>query len=183
MTLVEEMGLESFGVGGDSEYTGGTDIDVFDTGKRLLTAEEKARGFMLMEGLHGEIERRAESGEGDVRLCEFLSTYFENERLTERDRALLMWHVDALYELDFATPLCDVGLGEAVVPEVYEFDGGDRVLGGGFGEVIDKLAEGVDVRVGEVVREIRYDEGGVRVVMEGGRVWEGAVVVVTPSVG
>jgi polyamine oxidase len=62
------------------------------------------------------------------------------------------------------------------------FAGGDHVPEGGYTRFVEALADGLDVRLGETVTDIRYDDQGVQVVT-GSQTWEASHVVVTVPLG
>lgn len=82
------------------------------------------------------------------------------------------------FELDYAAPLALQSLRWA--DEDADVVGGDRLIVGGYRGLVDKLAEGLDVRLGEVVDRIAYDPTGVVVHSTSGDVSASHVVVTVP---
>ncbi|MEM7272726.1 MAG: NAD(P)/FAD-dependent oxidoreductase [Actinomycetota bacterium] len=62
------------------------------------------------------------------------------------------------------------------------YDGQEAVVVGGFGRLVDVLAEGLDIRLGQVVESIRYGADGVEVIASG-EVFAGSHVIVTVPLG
>jgi len=71
-----------------------------------------------------------------------------------------------------------IGAAE-VLDDGGELGGGDALLAGGYGPLVDALAGSIDWRPGVVVRRIAYDRAGVEVVAEHGRRWRAACAVAT----
>lgn len=61
-----------------------------------------------------------------------------------------------------------------------EFAGGDRIFPRGFGEWVERLARGLDVRLGQVARVIRQGRDGVAVETERGRFHAERAIVTLP---
>ncbi|MBK6579091.1 MAG: FAD-dependent oxidoreductase [Sandaracinaceae bacterium] len=81
-------------------------------------------------------------------------------------------------ELDYAAPL---GLQSLRwVDEDPALRGGDQLIVGGYGQLIERLAEGLDVRLSEVVTRIEYDATGVTVHASSGAVMGSHVIVTVP---
>ena len=86
-----------------------------------------------------------------------------------------------IVELDYAGPVTEMSL--AHMWEDEGFNGGDYVLEGGYRTLVDHLATGLDVRLGQPVVAIAQDDAGVRVTTESGEVFPGSHVVVTVPLG
>ncbi len=82
----------------------------------------------------------------------------------------------ALVELDYAAPSTELSL--AYYFEDLEFGGDDSLPTGGYAGLVDAMAGGMDIRLGEQVSSISYDANGVTVVSTSG-VETGSHVVVT----
>ncbi len=64
--------------------------------------------------------------------------------------------------------------------EDREFGGGDVVFPGGYSQIIDRVAAGLDIRTGEVVARVDVGSGSVTVTSTGGDTLADAVVVTLP---
>lgn len=83
-------------------------------------------------------------------------------------------------ELSYAGPVDRVGLGSFA--EEGELDGGDHFPVGGYGGMIEALAEGLDIRLSHPVSAITHDEDGVSL-EAGGETFEASHAIVTVPVG
>jgi monoamine oxidase len=63
------------------------------------------------------------------------------------------------------------------------YEGGDVLMTAGYGPLLEKLAEGIDVRLDQVVERVRYDEEGVELHCASGEVFRGRAAVVTLPLG
>ncbi len=64
--------------------------------------------------------------------------------------------------------------------EADTFGGGDAMIDGGYGQVPDLLAEGLDVRLGAAVNAVRWNDDGVSVQTGTGEIAADAVIVTVP---
>ncbi len=65
----------------------------------------------------------------------------------------------------------------------YDFEGHHCLLQRGYGTVLQKLADGLDIRYGHPVESLHYDDDGVRVTTSNGEAFEGDIVLVTLPLG
>lgn len=99
------------------------------------------------------------------------------ETLDRGERELLDWFVETEV-LAAATSLDNLSL----LADDEGFGGGDELFPGGYDQIVAHLARGLDVRLSEVVREIAWDERGVRVTSDAG-VHRGDRAIVTLPLG
>jgi len=111
-------------------------------------------------------------------VSEAVDQWIEAEGWTGDEAWLARWAVETENENDTAGPAELIDLRG-----LFEWDvlgGGDRVPEGGYGVLIDYLAEGLDVRLEEPVTAIRWDDEGVEVTSASGSIEASAVVVTVP---
>lgn len=183
--LAHELGVPTLFVGGDSSYTGGwEELDLRIGGVRV-DQETKEQSITLIDEIRDAVEavrRELElSGEPDISLADAIERVVEKRGLSPEMGIHLGWHMLVLARDDWAagterlsTLWWDDGY------EVYGY--GDSVFPGGAGALIEKLATGLDVRLGTVVRSIEYGNGHVAV-RTGTGVYEADAVVVTLPLG
>lgn len=110
-----------------------------------------------------------------------IDAYVDGLALDDRAASLTRGMLSRSYfELDYAAPLGLQSLRWA--DEDADVVGGDRLIVGGYGGLVDALAQGLDVRLGEVVDRITYDATGVVVHATSGD-FAGSHVVVTVPIG
>ena len=183
--LARQLAVPTVFVGGDSSYSGGWDhIAVHGHDGRALSADEKLRNILIADVVRDELDalRRKIDGDDDMSIEDALQRVLATRQLSDEDRGAVAWHV-ALSARD------DCGADEGTLSfrwwddgyEVYGY--GDSVFPQGFGALVGALGQGLDVRLGHVVRAIEH--GGatgdpVAVVTNQGRFEADAVVCTLP---
>ena len=79
--------------------------------------------------------------------------------LSLRDRQILDWHLANL-EFANATPLSSLSLKHWDQDDDFEFTGSHVTVSNGFSCVPAALAEGLDIRLNTVVRNVKYTRQG-----------------------
>jgi monoamine oxidase len=91
---------------------------------------------------------------------------------------------DLDYEINFEIEheyAADVGdLSLLYWDDDKEFPGPDRLFPNGYGQIVARVAKGLDVRTGQVVRRVDYGGAGVTVTTDGGDVSGDAAIVTLP---
>ena len=160
--LARELGVPTLFVGGDSSYTGGWEQLQLLTGGQPLSQELKERSITLIDEIRDAIEtlrRKLElGGEPDISLASAIETVTAGRGLSAEMRVHVTWHMMVVSRDDWAagterlsTLWWDDGY------EVYGY--GDSVFVDGVGVLVEKLAEGLDIRCGAVVRQIEHRRG------------------------
>ncbi len=101
------------------------------------------------EQLVSEIEDLAETLEEDISIAAAIDQVIDGEPMTPAEQRALAWSTQIGIVLEEAAEADDVSL---LYPELYlEVTGEQHLIGGGFDQVTDGLAVGLDVRTGEAV--------------------------------
>jgi len=104
-------------------------------------------------------------------------------RMGKSERRLLDWHWANL-EYGCSASLNDISLPHWNQDEQYGgFGGAHCMVGGGYSTIMNRLAEGLDIRMSTPVVEIKHDSNGVTVETKDGQSIAGASVVVTVPLG
>lgn len=181
--LARELDIPTLFVGGDCSYTGGwDDMQLWHNG-RILSEEEKFESLMAADEFREAIEalrRQHEvNGQDDQSLAEAmrqLAGAYPEGLLPD-----LNWHMMVVCRDDWAGNPESLSLLKW--DEGYEVYGpGDSIFQHGTGELITRLAEGLDIRLGQVVREIETHGAGVRIATAAG-VFEADAAIVTLPLG
>ena len=183
--VARQLAVPTLFVGGDSSYSGGWDhIVVYGPDGRALSADEKLRNILTADVVRDEMDalRRKIDGGDDMPIEAALGRVLAQHELSDAERRAVAWHVALSARDDCAA---DEGtLSFRWWDDGYEVYGyGDSVVVHGFGALVDALAQGLDVRLGHVVRAIEY--GGARseraaVVTDRGRFEADAVICTVP---
>ena len=88
------------------------------------------------------------------------------------------WYMQSEIDSEYGASLSQLSL--LGYDEDYEFPGDDAVFPGGYVQIANALASGLDIRTGQVVREIRHGQAGVTVLTDSGPVEADRAVVTLP---
>lgn len=157
---------------------------VYDTnGARLTNAQQKAledRINDLLDELEAESERRQSAGQPDISLGEAISQIIADQNLSEKEWRDLNYLVNSVIEQEEASDVSELSLFTWDHGE--EFDGDEMLFPNGYDEIAHRLAEGLDIRLEQIVQKIEYGEDGVTVTTDQGE-FEAERVVVTLPIG
>ena len=157
---------------------------VYDTnGARLTDAQQKAledRINDLLDELEAESERRQSAGQPDISLGEAISQIIADQNLSEKELRDLNYLVNSVIEQEEASDVSELSLFTWDHGE--EFDGDEMLFPNGYDEIAHRLAEGLDIRLEQIVQRIEYGEDGVAVTTDQGE-FEAERVVVTLPIG
>jgi monoamine oxidase len=183
--LARELSVPTLFVGGDSSYTGGWEQLQLRMAGRALTPEEKQESIILIDevrdaidGVRREIELK---GGSDISLEQAVERVLGERGLSPEMRTHVAWHVALLSRDDWAAGASNLSL--LWWDDGYEVYGyGDSVFVEGASALIQRLAEDVDVRLGQVVRRVEHRPDGVKVFAQE-EVFEAQTVIVTLPLG
>lgn len=185
--LARQLAVPTLFVGGDSSYSGGWDhIVVYGPEGRALPADEKLRNILAADVVRDELDalRRNMDGDDDMSMADAVRRVLAERRPSDDERSAIRWHVALSARDDCAAD--EETLSFRWWDDGYEVYGyGDSVVVHGFGGLVDALAQGLDVRLGHVVRAIEYAGtvgDPVAVVTDRGR-FEGDAVICTLPLG
>ncbi|MEZ5844434.1 MAG: FAD-dependent oxidoreductase [Hyphomicrobiaceae bacterium] len=182
--LARRLSIPTLFVGGDATYTGGWEhISMRWPGGHEFTSVEKIRSIMVTDRVRDAIEtwRRGDSGL-DRPFGAVLEQCIAELKLQSDELAHVHWHVSL-----FARE--DMGAGVEQLSAKFWDDGfevygyGDSVPLTGFQAMAERLAEGLNIRLGTVVERIAYaraDRGGVKVTTNRGAFEADRVIVTLP---
>ena len=161
--VARELSIHTLFVGGDSSYTGGWDhLALHGPERRFLSAQEKQSNLLLADEFREELDalRRERIAQKlpDLSIKEAMAIVAEKHQLSPSDRALIDWHITLFTRDDCAAG--DRELSLHWWDDGYEVYGyGDSVFLNGYGELIEALAQGIDIRLRHEVSEIRHGRG------------------------
>jgi len=107
-----------------------------------------------------EIER--EKRVHDVSLEEVLNKFIESKNLSEQEREVFLFFVNTEIEHEFGADVSELSLFNFDMGS-EEFGGGDAIFPNGYDQIINGLAEGLDIRLEHIVNKVEYNDLGVRV--------------------
>jgi len=184
--LARTLELPTLFVGGDSTYTGGWQQLTFNSGGATVFGdEEKRRSILAADELLERLDqwREQSSEQNGASVAEAVrAVQAANPQWSDEQRRHMAWHVE-LWSRDDCAAGADV-LSARYWDEGYELYGdGDSIFWNGYQSLVEKLAMGLNVRLGSAVTHISYggpDGSGVRLETAQGELTADAVVVTIP---
>ncbi len=141
-----------------------------------------ATAFLRADELEGALPSYRSDLPEDATVADAIDAYIADADLTGADaRAFRFIFEQGIIELDYAGPAAETSL--AYIGEDEEFPGGDVLPDGGYAALVEPLARGLDIRLGDAVTDVAYDREGVQVTTASGEVHAGSHVIVTTPVG
>lgn len=182
--LVDELGIPYSYVGGDSAYTGGFDsLDLFGADLRPANHRRKTRTRELVDDVLHKLEQRAETARAeqhpDMPLGEAVRQIMADRALSAEDEQAVRYHLNVILREDVAEDPDRLSL-KHWEDGYLSYGHGDSVLHQGYQSLVDALASGLDVRLGEIVTRIDTGPGPVRVSTERGGFEADKVLVTVP---
>ena len=154
----------------------------YDNGKEVSDATEDkfADLWDTFEDYLDDARDENEDGE-DPGIQSVINDFIKDEGLSGDALRFFQYQVNVNIEHEYAAPISDLSL---YADEDNELPGGDKLITGGFGNIVEYLAKGIDVRLKTQVTEIDYsDETSVVVTTAGGGSFSADKVIVTLPIG
>ena len=143
-----------------------------------LPDDEFARMEALFEDIYEEVAAMQEDTDEDMPLQEAFDEVIASRDLSEADLRRLNYYAYLGTALEYGADMKDLSLWEWDQDE--EFDGEEVIFPGGYNQITDGLAKGLDIRLGMVVNTVRYGADGVEVETSGGSFVADKAVVTFP---
>jgi len=150
---------------------------LYDADGRLIEDKVATQGDRTFANLLKRARRIANDLDVDISVAEGLRRAADGETFSRDQQRLLNWEM-AEVEVDYAASLEMISLG--AFGQDDGFRGKDALFPDGYDQIVRGLAQGLDIRLGQRVRGVAYDAGGVRVVTEGGEYAADRAVVTVP---
>jgi len=156
-------------------------VGLFYEGEELR-ADEYAQIDAIVQAISTRLEGARAHADGGRSVGEaldvLLSESLTRAAISQRVRSAVIWSLHSLITLEMGEDPRNLSLSAWNADEAFP---GDNVLfPGGYRQIIERLAEGVDVRLGQTVLQIRSHAGGVTVTTEGGQFDADRAIVTLP---
>jgi monoamine oxidase len=168
-TLAQAAGLRTVATG--------ESIRAFDADGRRLSEAEITEIGAEFDGILEEVEALADDLDRDISLGEGVRRVLGREPLAADERRALDWAMASM-ATDSGADFDDMSLLRGDPDE--GFDGGDVILPEGYAGIVDYLARGLDLRLGQAATAIRWRGSSVEVSTPGARIDAAHVVVTVP---
>ncbi len=152
-------------------------------GKELSASAERAmeaRFERLVKDADQLRLQRENRSEPDLSLGAAFDAIVARQNPSATERRHLNYMVNGAIEHEYAADVNQLSFFNYDQGE--EFGGGDALFPNGYGEMMTRLADGLDVRLEQIVQKIDYDVRGVTVTTDRGK-FDGARVIVTLPLG
>jgi len=151
---------------------------VFMGDGQRLPDKEQAMYQSRLDGMLRELDISRERLERDEPLARAVDRALRQKKTPDHERAILEHFIHAEIEQDYGMEASNLSLW--YWDDVHEFSGPHVIFPEGADQLTDRLAEGLDIRLGHVARHIERHEGGVRVTTSRGEFTASRVVVSVP---
>lgn len=151
---------------------------VFNADGREMTGREWRRLEALFEEIYEEVAEMQDSADGDMPLQAAFDRVIASRGLSVEDLRRLNYYIHLVTALEYGADAKDLSLWWWDLGE--EFGGGEVIFPGGYNQITDGLAKGLDIRLGAIVKTVRYGSDGVEVETSAGRFTAGKAVVTFP---
>ncbi len=149
----------------------------FNTNGKQLSADQETRLDQLRAKLTQTI-KRAQAKDDDHSIRQAMEPLIRDRALTPDDRKWLDFIISSEIEQEFS------GSAQRLSAHWYdqadEFAGDDALFADGFGVIPKTLAKGLDIKLGQIVREIKWHESPIRVITQGSEFTADHVLVTLP---
>ncbi|MCG2784630.1 MAG: FAD-dependent oxidoreductase [Anaerolineae bacterium] len=145
---------------------------------RELSAREDAEIDEIFETIEELIAEWQEDFDDDVSLQAAIQAYLEEENLPAETLRQVWYAVNTAIEHEYAADAADLSL--YWFDNADDYGGGDVIFPGGYGQLVSHLANGLDIRLGHIVRSVEAGSSGVRVQTDQGQFEAGKVLVALP---
>lgn len=143
-----------------------------------LPDDEFVRMEELFEEIYEEVAGMQDSTDEDMPLQAAFDQVIASRRLSEADLRRLNYYTHLVTALEYGADAKDLSLWWWDSDE--EFGGVEVIFPGGYNQITDGLAKGLDIRLGEVVEIVRYGSDGVKVETSAGSYAAEKAVVTFP---
>lgn len=158
-----------------------TDYENFSTfneqGNELSTDEE-AQMEELFDSIYSEVEQMQEDTDDDMSLQDAFDQVISSRNLSAEELRRLNFYIQAETSLEYGADPNDLSLWNWDQDE--ELGGEEVVFPGGYNQITDGLAKGLDIRLGVKVEVISYGSDGVDVETTSGTFSADKVIVTFP---
>ncbi len=162
-----------------TESTNYDDLVLFDHNGQPASESDMLEISSSWEGLLTELEALALTLTKDISIEQGLNTLLEGEALRGWEQYALNYQKMILV-VTTGSELSDLSLLH--IGDDKGFSGGDELFPGGYKQVIDYLSKGLNIKLGQYVQSIEYDDKRVIVTTASDK-YTGDVVIVTLPLG
>lgn len=169
--LADQLGAER--VPTDYENT-----RVYDTSGAELSEADEAEAVRVFDNLMAQIEEWQDEFDNDTSLQAAIDQYLGNRNFSPQVLQRLWFSVNTEIEHEYAADVRDLSM--YWFDDAGEFGGGDVIFAQGYDQLIYSLADGLDIRLGQVVTQVEWSGEQVHVRTAGQEFVSSRVIVSLP---
>ncbi len=151
---------------------------VYGANNKPVAETELEKGESLYTRILDRAKSQAENLDKDISIAEALQRLLKKENLTPQQEKLFKWFLNSEIVLESGADLEALSIWEW--DEDDAFEGGDVLFPGGYDQIIQKLAKGLDIQLQQKVTAIEYGNNGVTVKSDRGTFQADAAVITLP---
>lgn len=151
-------------------------VHLCDQDGSVVPARELRELLMGWQEVKERISSRASQLGGDVSVGAAVTRALEEEALTDRDERLVQW----VLATEVTAAGEDLNRLSLTGDGTRGFAGGDRLIVGGYDQLVRAIGKGVDVRLDHAVRRVAHRGNGVTISTAGGDFFGDRAIVTVP---
>lgn len=151
---------------------------VYGSNNKPVAETELEKGESLYTRLLDRTKSKAENLDEDISILEAVQRLLKQEKLTPQQKKLFKWFLNSEIVLESGADLEALSIWEWNEDEA--FGGGDSLFPGGYDQIIQRLAKGLDIQLQQKVIAVEYGNKGVTVKSDRGTFQADAAVITLP---
>ena len=153
-------------------------IQMYGSNGKRLDEQEIESSHGLFQKVIRQAKAMAEKLDRDISVAEAVKSILSKEKLAPQQQNNLRWQLNSNLVIETGTDLDNLSMGEWNEDEA--FGGDDYLFPGGYDQIIQNLAQGIDVKLQQKVIAIEYAKQGVFIKTETGDFQGDAVIITLP---
>ncbi|MCL4262156.1 MAG: FAD-dependent oxidoreductase [Anaerolineae bacterium] len=171
MALAEQFGVKT----ARSRYD---NYQVYDGHGRALSRAEMAELEVVLTAVDELVADAQWSTDTDMPLATPLASAARDEKLTPAQLVQLHYVINSAIEQEYAADVDELSLWEWNQDE--EQSGHDALFPGGYDQIVNRLAAGLDIRLNQIVSQVAYGDGGVTITTNQGTFHGDRAIITVP---
>lgn len=134
----------------------------------------------VFQSLNKACKKLIKQGASDISIQQALDDFLKTENLSQEELITLKYLFNTNIEHEYAADISQLSLFH--FDRGKGFGGGDVLFPGGYDQIFSRLAEGIEINLGQIVTRIEYNDTEVKVTTNQG-VFEATYAIVTVPLG
>lgn len=153
-------------------------LQLFDLMGKMISDQEFEQAYSRYETIIKKAKSYSENLDRDISLATALQKVLNQTQLSPQQKILMSWLINTEIVTEQAEDPANLSVWE--FDEDESFPGDDYLFPGGYDQIIQKLAQGIEIKLNHVVQEISYNNQGVTVITNQGNFTSNATIVTLP---